>query len=194
MFQKLLLVLFSACLSSVLCQAQANDIGISVGGVFSPNSPAVVNVVCPIGLVCTGIGSAKSAVAIEGTLAHRLVNLHLVSLHLELPVVGTPNRTLTGGSYSSVFFTPGLRVKFSLPVISPFLSAGGGFAHFSTGANINNTNSTTGAFQVGGGFDVGTPIPLLSLRGEVREFYTGTPSFTSTQHNVFVGGGIVLNF
>lgn len=194
MFQKLLLVLFSACLSSVLCLAQANDLGISVGGVFSPSSTSIA-ITCPVGVSpCIGVGSAKSAVAIEGTFAHRLVNLHLASLHLELPVMGTPSRDLTGGSYSSVFFTPGLRVKFSLPVISPFLSAGGGFAHFSTSANVNNTNSTTGAFQVGVGFDVGTPIPLISLRGEVREFYTGTPSFTSTQHNIFAGGGIVLNF
>ena len=108
--------------------------------------------------------------------------------------MGTPSRDLTGGSYSSVFFTPGLRVKFFLPVISPFLSAGGGFAHFSSSANVNNTNSTTGAFQVGAGFDVSTPIPSISLRGEVREFYTGAASFTSTQHNVFAGGGIVLNF
>ena len=39
-----------------------------------------------------------------------------------------------------------------------------------------------------------TPIEFIGLRGEVREFYAGTPNFSTTQHNVFVGGGIVLKF
>jgi hypothetical protein len=79
-----------------------------------------------------------------------------------------------------------------LPLISPFLSTGGGFAHFSsTNATLNNAG-TKGALQAGAGFDVSTPIPLIGLRGEVREFYTGT--FANTRHNVFVGGGIVFKF
>jgi len=70
---------------------------------------------------------------------------------------------------------------------------GGGLAHFSNGSNTNGTN-TTGALQLAGGVDVRTPIEFIGLRGEVREFYTGTPNFSTTQHNVFVGGGIVLKF
>jgi len=86
-----------------------------------------------------------------------------------------------------------VKVKFSLPLLSPFLSVGGGLAHFSTGTNVGGS-STTGASQVGGGVDVNTPIPLIGLRAEVGEFYTGTPNFSTTQHNVFVGGGIVFKF
>jgi hypothetical protein len=56
------------------------------------------------------------------------------------------------------------------------------------------SGNTTGAFQVGGGVDVSTPIPLIGLRAEVREFYTGQPDFSTTQQNLFVGGGIVLKF
>ena len=99
---------------------------------------------------------------VEGNLAHRLANLHVASFHLELPLLGSPNRTAPGTSFSSIFFTPGVKVKFSLPLLSPFLSVGGGLAHFSTGTNVGGS-STTGAFQVGGGVDVNTPIPLIGL-------------------------------
>lgn len=193
MFKKAFLVLSLPLFLSAICNAQSNDLGISVGGLFSPNSSRV-GLVCIAGFAnCPTTGPAKSAFAVEGAFAHRVLNLHLASLHLELPVMGTPNRTAEGGSYSSFFFTPGLRVKFSLPLISPFLSAGAGFAHFSAASSAFR-GSTTGAFQVGGGIDVSTPIPLIGLRGEVREFYTGTPKVSSTQHNVFVGAGIVLKF
>lgn len=194
MSRRSLILLFS-CFYPTLGYGQSNDLAISAGGIFSPNSgrsgffcPAVVGAPCP------GTGSpARGAFSVEGAVAHRLVNLHLASLHLELPVLGTPNRTAPGTSYSAIFFTPGVKVRFSLPAFSPFLSVGGGLAHFSTGSNANGS-STTGAFQIGGGVDVSTPIPLIGLRGEVREFYTGTPNFSTTQHNVFVGAGIVLKF
>jgi len=99
---------------------------------------------------------------VEGNLAHRLANLQVASFHLELPLLGSPNRTTPGTSFSSIFFTPGVKVKFSLPLLSPFLSVGGGLAHFSAGTNVGGS-STTGAFQVGGGVDVNTPIPLIGL-------------------------------
>ncbi|HET9744043.1 MAG TPA: hypothetical protein VFQ00_14935 [Terriglobales bacterium] len=129
-------------------------------------------------------------------MAHRLFNAHLASLHFELPVVGIPKRTASGEGFSSVYFTPGLRLRLSLPLISPFVSVGGGFAHFSTSVSSSNLNAsrTTGAFDFGGGVDVSTPIPLIGLRGEVRDFYTGVTGFSNTQHNVFVGAGIVLKF
>ncbi|HEX7960292.1 MAG TPA: hypothetical protein VF493_10265 [Terriglobales bacterium] len=43
-----------------------------------------------------------------------------------------------------------------------------------------------------------TPIPVLGLRLEVRDFLTGLPdaNLTSTvsHHNPFAGGGLVLRF
>jgi hypothetical protein len=91
-------------------------------------------------------------------------------------------------------------VKFSLPLISPFASVGGGFARFS-GSNAPSSpaqSNTAGAFEFGGGIDLKTPIPLIGLRGEAREFYTGTPGFSTvsspSRFNLFVGGGIVLKF
>lgn len=196
MFKKFL-VFFSLVFSfSIFCNAQSNDIAFSVGGVFSPHaSPSGIACIQVVGQPCGGTFQTKTAVAYEGTLAHRLFNLHLASLHLELPILGTPNRDISGvlsGSYSSVFVTPGLRLKVSLPGFSPFVSVGGGLAHFS--ALGSGSGNTTGAFQVGGGVDVHTPIPLIGLRAEVREFLTGQPNFSTNNQNLFVGGGIVLKF
>jgi len=193
LFKKFLVFFFFLFLS-ILCNAQSNDVGFLVGGIFSPDS-SPKGFACVAAVNCSGTLQTPTSVTYEGVLAHRLLNLHLASLHLELPVVGTPNRDVHGffqGSYSSVFVTPGLRLKVSLPGLSPFVSVGGGIAHFSA-SNLNGSN-TTGAFQVGGGVDVSTPIPLIGLRAEVREFYTGEPNFYTNKQNLFVGGGIVLKF
>ena len=195
MINKLWVLLFFLSFP-VLSNAQSNDIGFLVGGVFSPDSsPKGSACAAVVGVTCSGTLQTPTSVTYEGVIAHRLVNLHLASLDLELPIVGTPNRDVRGffrGSYSSVFFTPGLRLKVSLPGFSPFVSAGAGVAHFST-SNLNAGN-TTGALQVGGGVDLGTPIPLIGLRAEVREFYTGESKFSTNKQNLFVGGGIVLKF
>ena len=194
---KKFLFFFSLVFSfSIFCSAQSNDIAFSVGGVFSPDS-GPTNIACTqiIGQICSGSLQTKASVAYEGTLAHRLLNIHLASLHVELPVMGTPNRDVSGffsGSYSSVFVTPGLRLRISWPGFSPFVSVGGGLAHFS--ALGSGSGNTTGAFQVGGGVDISTPIPLIGLRAEVREFHTGNPNFSTNNQNLFVGGGIVLKF
>jgi hypothetical protein len=101
-------------------------------------------------------------------------------------------------NFSTFFFTPSLKLKF-LPSsgVSPFVSAGGGLARFGN----NPTSDTRGAFQVGGGVDIKTRLPLLGFRIETRDFLTGRPgipSFTTITsdhlHNIFVGGGITLHF
>lgn len=124
------------------------------------------------------------------------MNAHVAQLHFELPILGTPTRTLEVGTlrqdFSTVFVTPGVRLSASLPFFSPFVSAGGGFAHYSGSSTLGS--STVAAFQVGGGVDLSTPIPLMNFRTEVREFHTGTPNFSVGQNNVFAGAGLVLKF
>jgi hypothetical protein len=124
-----------------------------------------------------------------------VLNFDLVSLHVELPVMAAPNRVdgNAGSNFSQAFVTPALRVTFSLHLLSAFLSCRGGFGHFSPKIGFNNPSQTKGALQVGAGVDIGTPIPRIAFRAEVREFYTGDPVF-ATQHSVFAGGGIVLKF
>lgn len=202
----LLLSLSIAVSISTACYGQANEVSLSVGGIFSPNLNNPVNTAvlppcpsigCPTPPMCVDCiapNSATSGVAFAGTFAHRGLNFDIVSLHFELPVMVAPNRNGSGvGNFSEVFFTPGLRVKFSLPILSPFLSLGGGFAHFSPKNSLNNPSDTRAALGAGAGVDLHTHIPLLGFRAEVREFYTGDP-YAATQHNVFAGGGLVLKF
>lgn len=193
----LAVLLFAFSLASF---GQSSELGVVAGGVISPDGQPSAGIgSCTItNPNCGAPVQSRTAFAVEGVFAHRVINAHLASLYFEFPIVGTPNRTLrqvtNTQDFSSIFFTPGVKLRLEAPGVKPFVSVGGGFAHFSA----SGSSSTEGAFQVGGGFDFTTPIPLIALRAEAREFYTGLPSaFRITpvnRNNVFVGGGIVLRF
>lgn len=181
---------------STFSAAQSNEIGVLAGGMFTSDAPPQ-SIACPVGVTCpppTAIHS-PTRIAYEGVVAHRLVNFHLAGIHLELPVVGVPTRSLVAAGlrqdFSTVYFTPGIRLQVGLPLVSPFIAAGGGLAHYSGTASV--ASSTVGAFQVGGGFDFNM-IPLLKFRAELREFHNGTPNFNVGQNNLFAGAGLVLKF
>jgi hypothetical protein len=82
------------------------------------------------------------------------------------------------------------------------VSVGGGFGYFKessslefVGPNPGKTGTTSGVFQVGAGLDIKL-LSRLSLRGQVRDFFSGIPQLNvdtgkSRQHNFFVGGGVV---
>jgi hypothetical protein len=58
--------------------------------------------------------------------------------------------------------------------------------------------SNTGVFQMGLGLDVRV-THTLSVRGQVRDFWSGRPDLNldtdkSRQHNFFVGGGVIWRF
>lgn len=196
--KKFLLVTCFAALLSTFTSAQSTEIGVLAGGIFtSDKNPAAGIGTCPVNNPsCGATIHTPTRISYEGVLAHRLLNLHLAGIHLELPIVGTPTRTLEQGglrqNFSTIYFTPGLRFQLGLPFVSPFVSAGGGFAHYSAGGTLGS--STVGAFQVGGGFDLSGPIPFLNFRAEVRDFHNGTPNFNVGQNNLFAGVGLVLKF
>lgn len=178
--------------------AQQNDVAVSFGGTFSPGAegPAQCEArpTCPTGIVSRSVDPSFS---VEGAYAHRLANFRVASLHLELPVMFSFKRKseFLGQDFSSLFFTPSLKLKFApTSAISPFVSAGGGLGRFKE----TSTSDNHGAFQVGGGLDFKTRLPLLGFRIEARDFITGAPSFSSLTndhlHNLFVGGGITLHF
>jgi hypothetical protein len=108
-------------------------------------------------------------------------------------------------SYQSYFVTPSLRANvFATTAISPWISAGGGFGHFRPadhlefGGSSGAKSNTTGVMQIGIGLDVRLKS-RFTLRGEARDFWSGTPDILvdtgkSRQHNYFVGGGIVWRF
>jgi hypothetical protein len=110
------------------------------------------------------------------------------------------------GKYSSIFVTPAAPANlFPLTAVSPWVSFGGGFGHFSEsstlefgGSNPGKTGTTTGVLQGGLGLDV-KMFNSVSLRGEVRDFWSGVPQLNvntgkNRQHNFFVGGGILWRF
>ena len=148
----------------------------------------------------------------EISYAGRLIDAKLVSLYFEVPLAGTPStkvkttNALSPDSYSTIFFTPGLKVKF-FPVgkYQPFALMGVGLSHFREGdttvagqPNVNRHGETDTVFDFGFGLDVRV-ISRLSLRGQVRDFYTDLPplnvhALSNRQHNALISGGIVLRF
>lgn len=145
--------------------------------------------------------------AIQGSFARRVAWLPLVSAYFELPVGAsfdtTPNLVTIGQQLrtSSLFVTPGLKVKLTTPVFQPYAVAGVGLGHFSMKAiNVGSTTSASSnnlTVGFGGGVDTHF-LPFLALRGEVRDYFSGQPevgfSTSGRQHNVFVTGGLVLRF
>jgi len=144
--------------------------------------------------------------------ANRIVDGGLASLHWELAITGAPNSDVGGANlllpknYSSLFFTPGLKLKlFPGGGISPYVVGGVGLARFKEGDTLINDQPNTGdranttwAFDYGGGIDFNL-FPVLAIRGEVRDFVTGNPSFdvpflTDKQHNIFLGIGLVFRW
>ena len=203
---------------STVALAQKADVSFVVGGAFASDASVPPGSICPIPCPTPFTFKTQHHVFYEGTGAVRLANLKLVSLHLEVPVAVIPSAgvdfsgiaaTVPVGSsgllkLSTLFITPSLRVKLAPTFpLSPFVSIGGGLAHYH--GDVPSENK--GALQFGGGVDIKTGIPLLGFRAEVRDFVTGQPNFGivsaftnpsqptgSRRHNVLAGGGIVLRF
>jgi hypothetical protein len=144
--------------------------------------------------------------------ARRFMGTNLWSVAAEVPFVVNVDEDLHAAqnlipqSFSSYFVTPAARVNlFPVTAVSPWVSFGGGFGHFSEGSklvfggvNPGKTGTTTGVVQAGVGLDVKL-TRRFSVRGEARDFWSGVPELNVTtgksrQHNIFVGGGIVFHF
>jgi opacity protein-like surface antigen len=109
-------------------------------------------------------------------------------------------------NYKQFFVTPAARLNlFPTTAVSPWVSFGVGFGHFSQASTLdfggsNPGKGTTSAVIQGGlGLDVKLTRRVW-LRGEVRDFWSGEPDFPlaptghSRQHNYFVGVGAFWRF
>ena len=195
-------IVLALCAASTAA-AQKNEIGLLIGGI----SPLDRDAKAPnLGKVAIGVG-----LAYQVNFAHRLVNAKLAALYFEIPITGSPStdvnssNVLSPRSYSSLFITPGLKLKV-LPVagVSPYLAAGIGFARLAGGSarqdgqpNTGDRGTVTGVFDIGAGLDLKV-APFVSLRGEIRDFISGSPEFnlsvSGKQHTVMFAGGVVLRF
>jgi Outer membrane protein beta-barrel domain len=151
----------------------------------------------------------------EGEFARRFIVTPIYAISAEVVAAYNPDEDLNAGEYGhavvpvdykQLFVTPAARVNlFPTTAVSPWVSLGAGFSHFSQSnmldySGTNPGKSTTGAVIQGGiGLDVRV-WKRLSIRGEVRDFWSGEPDFPlaptgkSRQHNFFVGGGAFWRF
>ena len=177
--------------------AQKQEIGLTLGGLTSNDRPGI---------------TLNRGLALQANYGYRLLGGHIAALYGEVHFLASPQRTTSSiasastKDVASLYVTPGVRIKL-LPNarFSPYGAIGGGWALYEQSALrqdglANNAPRTVshGAFDYGGGVDVRF-WRFVGLRGEVRDFYTGSPAYNLStslggQHNVVVGGGIVLRF
>jgi len=167
--------------------AQSNELAITAGGQFPINNTFDTN----------------AGFAVQANFAHRIFYVPLAGIYFELPVVVGPKNVLdlpSGSNYSSLFVAPGLKFKFAPEFpISPYFAFGGGWARYKEDSSFGDQTHNQGVFDFAGGVDMKI-APFISVRGEVRDFYTGSPSFTGIpsgsgrQHNIVPTGGLVIRF
>ena len=174
---------------------------ISDQGIHGPNAPGINP------FVRSGKG-----LTFEINYSRFLIYRPLFGVSGEVPAVFNLDEDLGSGApvvpqdYKQIFVTPSVRVNlFPATAFSPWVSLGGGFAHFTENKNLiyygtNPGGSTTsGVLQAGFGLDVKLRHNL-GLRGEVRDFWSGTPDLPladtgkTRQHNFLVGGGAMWRF
>lgn len=183
--------------------AQKNDVSFSIGRTFISDQ---------------GVPSSVSeihygnALTYEFGYSRRLIDLAIVGVSVEVPVVLTSEQDVNFGGgnflphdFKSYFVTPSARFNlFPDAGFSPWVSVGGGYGHFSQSSNLEfgGTNpgpgdTSVGVLQMGLGLDVRVVGPV-KLRGEVRDFYSGPPSLNinpnDKQHHFVAGGGLVFSF
>jgi hypothetical protein len=200
----------AVCTASAQYEAKAdkNDFAFSLGRIFISDQ-GIHGATFLNPYVRSGKG-----LSFEVNYARRLWVRPAYAISVELPLVFNLDEDLNSGSdvvpldYRQIFFTPAARLNlFPETGISPWVSFGGGFAHFSENKNLiyGGANpggpSTSGAIEGGFGLDV---RPFWSharwyrIRGEVRDFWSGTPDLPLAptgkmrQNNYLVGGGIIF--
>jgi hypothetical protein len=178
------LLVLSLVAFAISAMAQSNELAITAGADFPRNNSF----------------DSGTSLAVGASFAHRMVHLPLASVYWELPLVVAPKSVLrapVSTNYSSLFFTPSLKLKLAPEFpISPYFVAGGGFARFKEDTTDNS--HTTGVFSYGAGLDMKF-FPYLSWRFEGRDYYTGSPSFNAIgdsgrQHNIVAQTGVVFRF
>jgi len=185
-----------------------NEFGFSIGGELIPDNSTQATPAAPINF--------SSSVAFQLHYAHRLKEGKNLALYFEVPAVAAPshvvesNDVATPVNLATFFVTPSFRVNFKpASRLSPWLSFGGGYGLYEGSEGLRNlavnpdrfTNTAT--LQWGAGVDYKTKLKVLfpiSLRGEIRDFYTldtlnfNTSVSNNSQHNVVAGGGFFWRF
>ena len=195
--------------ASAAAQDELNQLTGIIGRTFISDQ-GIKGALPPNNLIRSGKG-----LTFEVNYSRRFFGTSIYSLSGEVPAVFNLDEDINSGNltpsdYKQIFVTPSALVNlFPVTAVSPWVSFGGGFAHFSQNKNLiffgknPGGSSTTGVIQGGLGLDVSPfqhRFSRFSFRGEVRDFWSGTPDFPladtgkSRQHNYFVGGGVIWHF
>jgi opacity protein-like surface antigen len=195
--------------ASVAAQDEKNEVGAAIGRIFI--SDQGINGAT---FFDPTIHSGKG-LTLEGEYARRFFVAPIFSVSGEVVLAYNWDEKLNAGdygnavvpeSYKQLFLTPAVRLNlFPTTAVSPWVSVGVGFGHFSEsntliyGSTNPGTSTTSATIQGGLGLDVKV-WKQLSLRGGVRDFWSGEPDFPlaptghSRQHNYFVFGGVFWRF
>lgn len=176
-----------------------HELGLTLGRISGPTrtSPA-------------GALNLDSGIALQANYGYGFWSNRRVSLSAEVHFLANGQREVRSVNpaatrdVATLYVTPGVRVKFA-PVsrLSPWVSGGAGYALYEQSffridgvANAAPRFTHRGAIVFGGGVD----FPLwhwIGGRAEIHNFYSGNPSLNAVlrsggQHNVVIGGGILL--
>ena len=152
-------------------------------------------------------------VALQVNYGRRFLSSRHVALYGEINFVASPTaREITTSlntathDFASLYITPGIRVNFRpASRISPYALVGGGYADYEQsltridgGRNPAPRELSRGVFDFGAGIDVHV-WRFVALRGEARDFYTGSPNYNISsvsggQHNIVATGAFVLRW
>jgi len=190
---------------AIAAHAQRNDVSATIGRTFISDQ-GVVGSNLPDNNIHFGNG-----LSFEVNYGRSLWDAEAFAVVVEIPAIFDPNQRLhfggfdTPSSFTSFFVTPSARLLFFPKTsVSPWVSIGGGFAHFSMSSRLEsgqpnpNGSTTTGAFQIGAGLDVRITHSVY-LRGDVRELRSGEPALNvntgkSRYYNLYAGGGLSFRF
>jgi opacity protein-like surface antigen len=155
---------------------------------------------------------AGSGVAFQVNYGHRFLEGRKMALYGEINFLASPSREVSSSvsaathDFASLYITPGIRVKFRPNSrFSPYGVVGGGYADYEQSRTSLDGRPNAAAREIARGvFDFGAGVDmrvwrLLALRGEARDFYTGSPNYnlapvSGGQHNVVATGAFVLRW
>ncbi|MGC1645347.1 MAG: outer membrane beta-barrel protein [Candidatus Sulfotelmatobacter sp.] len=195
--------------ASAVAQDEKNELGGAIGRTFISNQ-GITGGTDPKTIIAFGNG-----LSFDVEYGRRFWVTPIYSISGEVVLMYNKDEDINGGSYgfavvpaqlSQLFVTPAVRFNlFPTTAVSPWVSVGGGFGHISQSSQLlyggpnPGTSGTSGVFEGGLGLDVKV-WRKLSIRGEVRDFWSGAvdfplaPTGKSRQHNFFVGGGAFWRF
>jgi hypothetical protein len=180
-----------ALLTSAAAFSQNSDIGVLFG------------VTIPVGSVSGNTVSGKAGGSFAINYAAQIHESRAGQLYVEVPVflnafasgVVAPTR-IAGSIRSTIFFTPGVRYRFSpASRVSFYAMLGGGLGSFNATRTVvspmidveSHTRGTTPALAFGGGLDFRL-TRLLSLRFEGRDAVTKSTYDGAANHTFFLFG------